>query len=107
MRRLLRVDPCQLVCHTYWHQAETPHTLDHMTRFSARANTVIAGIFAVLDTGAFIDRAFIVNRFIEGGFAAHLAERNADKLIAANTDIQHPSRWSVWGTGDRLTYSQA
>ena len=91
----------------YVHQAETPHTTNHMTRFSARANTVITGIFAVLDSGAFIDRAFIVNRFIEGGFAAHLAERNADKLIAANTDIQHPSRWSIWGTGDCLTYSQA
>jgi|TARA_B100000035_G_scaffold58814_1_gene47104 hypothetical protein len=78
-----------------------------MARFSPRSATVIAGIFAVLDSGAFIDRAFIVNRFIEGGFAAHLAKRNADRLIAANTDIQHPSRWSIWGTGDRLTYSKA
>lgn len=73
--------------------------------FSPRAQKAIAGIFAVLDSGAFIDRAFIVRRFAEAGYAAHLAERNADRLIAANTDIQHHSRWSVWGTGDRVTYS--
>ena len=73
--------------------------------FSPRAQKAIAGIFAVLDSGAFIDRAFIVRRFAEAGYAAHLAERNADRLIAANTDIQHHSRWTIWGTGDRLTYS--
>jgi hypothetical protein len=72
---------------------------------SARAVTVISGIFAVLASGAYIDRAFIVRRFIEGGYSERLAERGASALIAANTDIQHHSRWTVWGTGDRLTYS--
>ena len=72
---------------------------------STRAKTVISGIFAVLDSGAYIDRAFIVRRFIEGGYCERLAERGATALIAANTDIQHHSRWNIWGTGDRLTYS--
>jgi hypothetical protein len=72
---------------------------------STRAKTVIAGIFAVLDSGACVDRAFIVRRFIEGGYCERLAERGATALIAANTDIQHHSRWAIWGTGDRLTYS--
>ncbi|MGB0873645.1 MAG: hypothetical protein ACPGSE_00180 [Synechococcus sp.] len=73
--------------------------------FSPRARKAALGIMAVLDSGAFIDRAFIVRRFAEAGYAPHLAERHADSLIAANTDIQHHSRWSVWGTGDRVTYS--
>ena len=72
---------------------------------TTRAKTVIRGIFAVLDSGAYIDRAFIVRRFIEGGYSERLAERGATALIAANTDIQHFSRWKIWGTGDRLTYS--
>jgi hypothetical protein len=74
---------------------------------SPRAKTVIAGIFAVLDSGAYIDRAFITRRFIEGGYCERLALRYTDALIAANTDIPHHSRWSIWGTGDRLTYSAA
>lgn len=72
-----------------------------------RAKAVVTGIFAVLASGAYIDRAFITRRFIEGGYAEHLAARYADALIAANTDIQHHSRWAIWGTGDRLTYSAA
>lgn len=70
-----------------------------------RSKTVISGIFAVLASGAYIDRPFIVRRFMEGGYAEHLANRKADALIAANTDIQHHSRWSIWGTGECLTYS--
>lgn len=70
-----------------------------------RAKAVISGIFAVLASGAYIDRAFIVSRFIEGGYCERLAGRGATALIAANTDIQHHSRWVVWGTGDRVTYS--
>jgi len=72
---------------------------------SPRAKKAITGIFAVLASGAFIDRAFIVRRFSEAGYAERLAERYTDALIAANTDIQHHSRWTIWGTGDRLTYS--
>ena len=70
-----------------------------------RAKLVISGIFAVLTSGAYIDRAFIVRRFIEGGYVERLAIRYADALIARNTDIQHHSRWSVWGTNGRETYS--
>jgi hypothetical protein len=72
-----------------------------------RAKAVVTGIFAVLASGAYIDRAFIVRRFIEGGYAEHLAIRYADTLIARNTDIQHSSRWSIWGTNGRETYSFA
>jgi hypothetical protein len=72
---------------------------------STRAKTVIAGIFDVLDSGVYIDRAFIVRRFVEGGYCERLAERGATALIAANTDIQHHSRWAIWGIGDRVTYS--
>lgn len=72
-----------------------------------RASIVVSGIFAVLSSGAFIDRAFIVRRFIEGGYAEQLAARYADGLIAANTDVQHFSRWSTWGTNGRETYSFA
>ncbi len=76
------------------------HTFDR-----PRAKAVITGIFAVLASGGYIDRAFIVRRFVEGGYAEHLANRHADALIASNTDIAHHSRWQVWGTGDRVTYS--
>lgn len=72
-----------------------------------RAKTVITGIFAVLASGAYIDRAFITRRFVEGGYAEALAARYADALIAANTDIQHASRWATWGTNGRETYSFA
>jgi hypothetical protein len=70
-----------------------------------RAKLVISGIFAVLSSGGCIDRAFIVRRFIEGGYAEHLAVRYADALISRNTDIQHTSRWCVWGTSGCETYS--
>ncbi len=76
------------------------HTFDR-----PRAKAVITGIFAVLASGGYIDRAFIVRRFMEGGYAEHLANRHADALIATNTDIAHHSCWQVWGTGDRVTYS--
>ncbi len=72
-----------------------------------RAKTVVTGIFAVLASGAYIDRPFIVRRFIEGGYAEQLATRYADTLIAVNTDIQHNSRWATWGTNGRETYSFA
>ena len=72
-----------------------------------RAKAVVAGIFALLATGAYIDRAGIVRRFVDGGYAEHLAARYADALIARNTDIQHHSRWVVWGTNGRETYSFA
>jgi hypothetical protein len=70
-----------------------------------RAKAVVTGIFAVLASGGYIDRAFIVRRFMEGGYVEHLANRYADTLIARNTDIVHHSRWRVWGTGDQVTYS--
>ncbi len=70
-----------------------------------RSKTVIAGIFAAMQTGAFFNRDMIIRRFIDGGYVERLAIRKADALIAANTDIQHHSRWSVWGTGDRVTYT--
>jgi hypothetical protein len=70
-----------------------------------RAKTVVTGIFAALGTGASISRDQIIRRFSDAGYADHLAARYADALIACNTDIQHHSRWSVWGTGDRETYS--
>ena len=71
-----------------------------------RAKTAITGIFALLATGAYINRALIIARFVDAGYADALAERYADALIAANTDIQHFSRWSVWGTdGIVVTYS--
>ena len=72
-----------------------------------RAKAAIAGIFAVLSSGGCIDRAFIVRRFIEGGYAEHLAIRYAETLIALNTDINHFSRWRIWGTNGRETYSLA
>ena len=54
---------------------------------SPTATKVIQGIATCLSTGRAIDRDFIVRRFSEGGYADHLAERYADRLIAANTDI--------------------
>jgi hypothetical protein len=72
-----------------------------------RAKSVVTGIFAVLASGAYINRAMIVTRFIDGGYAEHLAVRYADALIAANTDICHSSRWTTWGTNGRETYSFA
>jgi hypothetical protein len=72
---------------------------------TSRAKQVIAGIFTAMEMGAYLDRAKIVRRFRDGGYCDRLAERAADALIAANTDIQHWSRWSVWGTGDSVTYS--
>lgn len=76
-----------------------------MSLDTPRAKTVIAGIFAAMESGAYFDRAKIVRRFVDGGYAEHLAIRKADALIAANTDIQHHSRWSIWGTGNNVTYS--
>lgn len=71
-----------------------------------RAKAVISGINAVLSSGGFIDRDMITTRFAQGGYAPHLAARMADRLIAANTDIQHWSRWLVWGTIEgQETYS--
>ena len=66
--------------------------------FGRRARKVIEGINAVLNSGAFINREFIVNRFIDANFVPAFAERQADKLIAQNTDIDHFSRWQIWGT---------
>jgi len=63
-----------------------------------RAKAVIAGIFTAMDMGAWFTRAMIVQRFIDAGYAEHLAVRRADALIAANTDIAHYSRWVVRGT---------
>ena len=70
-----------------------------------RAKNVIVGIFAAMDAGAYFDRAKIVTRFIDGGYGANLAERYADELIAANTDIKHHTRWTIWGAGDKATYN--
>jgi hypothetical protein len=70
-----------------------------------RAKAVVSGIFAVLASGAYISRDQIVKRFADAGYAPHLAARYADALIARNTDIVHHSRWTVWGTNGRETYS--
>lgn len=70
-----------------------------------RAKTAIAGIFAAMGSGAYFNRQEIVKRFADAGYCDRLAEKAADALIAANTDIRHWSRWEVWGTGDQLTYS--
>ena len=80
-------------------------TINPIAFESPRAKLVVSGIFAVLASGGYIDRAFIVRRFIEGGYVERLAVRYADALISRNTDIQHHSRWSVWGTNGRETYS--
>lgn len=70
-----------------------------------RAKAVVSGIFAALASGANISRDQIITRFADAGYAAHLAARYADTLIARNTNIQHCSRWTVWGTNGRETYS--
>ena len=71
------------------------------------ARAVVVGIRALLVSGGCIDRPGIVRRFTGGGIAEPLASRYADTLIARNTDIQHHSRWSIWGTNGRETYSFA
>ncbi len=63
-----------------------------------RADKALKGIIKVLQSGAFINRAFIVKRFEQAGYCTRLAERHADKVISDNTDIQHWSRWQIWGT---------
>ena len=63
-----------------------------------RAKRVIQGIFAAMDCGKWFTQKQIVQRFIDGGYAEALATRYADALIAANTDIQHFSRWEIRGT---------
>ncbi len=68
-----------------------------MTR-SEKADNAARGIFKVLETGRRIDRSFIVRRFTEAGFSPRLAERHADTMIRANTDIRHWSRWQTFGT---------
>ena len=70
-----------------------------------RAKAVVTGIFAAFSTGAYLSRAQIIRRFSEAGYADHMAARYADTLISINTDIQHFSRWSTWGTNGRETYS--
>jgi hypothetical protein len=70
-----------------------------------RAKAVVAGIFAALASGAYINRAFVIRRFTDAGYVLSLAERYADALIARNTDIDHFSRWSIWGTNGNETYS--
>jgi len=51
-----------------------------------------------MDCGKWFTQKQIVKRFIDGGYAEALATRYADALIAANTDIQHFSRWEIRGT---------
>ena len=63
-----------------------------------RAKRVIKGIFTAMDCGKWLTQKQIVQRFIDGGYAEALATRYADALIAANTDIQHFSRWEIRGT---------
>lgn len=65
--------------------------------FSPRATNIIKGIIKVLESGAFIDHAFIVRRFEEGGYAHHLAVRNADQLIWLNAR-RVPGHWASWAT---------
>ena len=86
---------------------QTMSLVDYSCLDRPRAKTVITGIFAVLASGGYIDRPFIIRRFVEGGYAEHLAIRYTDTLIARNTDIQHHSRWSIWGANGRETYSFA
>ena len=78
----------------------TPTYLD-----KPRAKTVIQGIFAAMESGTWLTRAQLIQRFIDGGYAEHLAVHRADALIAANTDIDHHSRWVTSGTGKHLTYT--
>ena len=70
-----------------------------------RAKAVIGNIFAAMETGAYFNREQIVKRFVDGGYCQRLAEKGAEALIAANTDIAHFSRWVVRGTGTQTTYT--
>ena len=70
-----------------------------------RAKAVVVGIYVAFASGAYISRNQIIRRFSDAGYADHLAARYADTLIARNTDIDHFSRWKVWGTGEHVTYS--
>ena len=63
-----------------------------------RAKKIIQGIFTAMDSGKWFTQKQIIQRFINGGYANQLAARYADALIAANTDINHFSRWEVRGT---------
>jgi len=63
-----------------------------------RAKRVIQGIFTAMDCGKWFTQEQITQRFIDGGYGGELATRYADALIAANTDINHFSRWQVEGT---------
>jgi hypothetical protein len=78
----------------------TPTYLD-----KPRAKAVIQGIFAAMESGAWFTRTQLIQRFIDGGYAEHLAVRRADALVAANTDIDHHSRWHARGTGTHTTYN--
>ena len=69
-----------------------------------RAANAVRGIFAVMDTGRFLTRAFFVQRFREAGYVQRMAEAKADALIAVNTDIRHWSRFDVRGTGEGTAY---
>lgn len=73
-----------------------------MAPVSDRFNRCAAGIFAVMHTGRLVDRPFIVNRFLEAGYVPRLAERNADRLIALNTNGRplHVGGWDTFGTRD-------
>lgn len=64
---------------------------------SPRAAKAAEGILKVTMSGAWITRAFMVNRFVEAGYCERLANDKADALIAINTDIVHPSRWEARG----------
>ena len=63
-----------------------------------RAKKVIQGIITAMDCGKWFTQKQIIQRFIDGGYAEELATRYADALIAANTDINHFSRWEIRGT---------
>ena len=63
-----------------------------------RAKKVIQGIFTAMNCGKWFTKQDITLRFINGGYGGELATRYADALIAANTGINHFSRWEVRGT---------
>ena len=63
-----------------------------------KSKKVIQGIFTAMDCGKWFTKQDITLRFINGGYGGELATRYADALIAANTDINHFSRWEVRGT---------
>ena len=68
----------------------------------ARATKVIHGILTAMDCGKWFTKQDIILRFINGGYGGQLATRYADALIAANTDINHFSRWEVRGTKTKV-----